>query len=293
MKRWNWFLIAVALLAVLTLAGCRDNDPDDDVLVDATPAPGGACEENQAPELTGAAWLIEGALTTDAPTFAEFTAVELFVAFADADCNLAGGQLSWSLDGEDTETAKLDSDLGCSSTANEMAPSITVAGVGVGEHSVQVTVTDSCGAPSNTLTMPFTLTAYQDTDDDATGDDDDTAPEATTLAGQIDYVGEATDLTDRTVNIFLFATWLPGGNPATAFTQVSVPGTGFPFAYSWDLSETAAAPGDYYLFAYLDWEDDDGLFNEENDPVHAPYVPTTIVDGMTTTANITLVAPGK
>jgi hypothetical protein len=51
-----------------------------------------------------------------------------------------------------------------------------------------------------------------------------------------------------------------------------------------DVGDTEAAPGDYYLFAFLDVQDDDGLFNAGLDPAHRAVRTTAVLAGQTTTA---------
>jgi hypothetical protein len=59
------------------------------------------------------------------------------------------------------------------------------------------------------------------------------------------------------------------------------------------LTGTTVVTGDYYLFAFLDLVDGDGLIHPAVDPVHAPYLPTSITEGEATTANLTLISPTK
>jgi len=109
--------------------------------------------------------------------------------------------------------------------------------------------------------------------------------------GEIGFYGESTDLAGRPVWILLFTEWLPGAAVPVAFVQQTVPEQGFPFDYEWDLDAAEVAPGDYFVFAFLDIADEDGVFNETIDAVHAPFQATTIIAGTATTQNLTLVEP--
>jgi hypothetical protein len=133
--------------------------------------------------------------------------------------------------------------------------------------------------------------ADDDTADDDTAADDDASPTGTQLAGEIDLFNTAEDYAGRPVKFYLYTQWIPNGTLPTAITNYTVPESGFPFSYDWDLN--AVAPGDYYVFAFLDAVDGDGIINYDIDPVAAPYDVTTITSGETTTYNVNLVAPGK
>jgi len=293
-----WRLLWLALFIPLYLAStCSEEDDEEQIAAEVTPPPGG-CDENTAPVLTEGEWWVDGAATGAAATFAEGEAAQVYLGVRDDDCNMAGGTIAYLVDDEEIpQEIKIPSDLGCEAAADEQLVGFELFAFGVGGHRLSIRVTDRCGAESQALELTFTLTEYEPpvadddaADDDATDDDDATA---TRLAGEIRYFGEPGDVTGRPVLLYLFAQWLPAGTLPAAALTVEVPAAGFPFAYAWDVGDTEAAPGDYYLFAFLDVQDDDGLFNAGLDPAHAPYATTAVLAGQTTTAHITLVPPGE
>jgi hypothetical protein len=288
-------LMLVLCLVLPVLVGSRCGDDDDDDTASETTPPPGACDENTAPELIAAQWFVDGAAAGEEPTLAEYEEAMIYLAYADAECNLGGGRVVYWVDDEAPSERQIDTEAPCEGTADEQFLGFDVAHSGVGGHTLHLFVKDRCGAASGTVELPFSLTAAEPpTDDDDSTGDDDTVVEPTLLIGAIDLVDEeAKDYTGRPVNIYLFASWLPGGELPVAATQTTVPEAGFPYDYEWDLDAAEVAAGDYYVFAYLNVADEDGLFNPEADPVHAPYLPITIATGQTATANLTLVFPAE
>ena len=295
MKRlWLVLVLVLLLVAAVVLIGGRCDDDDDEIVDEGGTVPPGACDQNTAPELAAAVWYLDSQFESGAATFAEYSPAQVYLAFDDAECNLGGGEIAYWVDDEDPTTKKIATDISCSGDAENQLLGFEVTASGEGAHTLSIQVFDRCETQSNVVELDFSLTAYQPPtdDDDDTAGDDDTAATTTMLSGEIDYVGDQTELADRPVYILLYTEWLPDTAVVPAgFVQVLVPEDGFPFAYEWDLDAAEVAAGEYYVFSFLDLADEDGLFNVEVDPVDAPYVATTITEGEATTVNLTLVTP--
>ncbi|NLH47362.1 MAG: hypothetical protein GX444_02040 [Myxococcales bacterium] len=292
MKLRYWLIaLAVAGLA-LAFAACREsNDDETTPAVEGTPPD--ACADNTAPSLDKAIFFVDGEASGASATFMESASVDIYLTFSDGECNLGGGRIEYAVDGGEADKQSIGTDAPCAAAAADQVLGFTFSGMGEGEHSLAITLVDRCGAGSAAATLTYTLTAYEPPADDDSGDDDDDTAAPMELAGEIRYYGETTDYTGRPVTLGLYTDWLPGEELPVAYVSYTVPETGFPFAYEWNLDDAAVAPGDYYVFGYLDAVDGDGVFVETVDPAAAPYYAVTVAAGLTTTWHVNLVAPQK
>ncbi|MDP8256262.1 MAG: hypothetical protein P9M14_10975 [Candidatus Alcyoniella australis] len=94
-------------------------------------------------------------------------------------------------------------------------------------------------------------------------DDDDDSEVLGTLAGTIQYDGDAVG---EEIVIGLINEW-PMTSPPQQFIRVTVPDGGFPMAYEIELNYV----GDYFLASFLDVDPMDGVaMNSEIDPMDMP-----------------------
>ena len=293
-------LTVLAILATLAWAGCFGKEDDDESSIDYGEPPGGIAilldiltdnRNRTASELRKIFSLRGGSM--------EGSVAYAYLSYEDPDCNLGKGEFFVSIDGAAAESyGSIAGGAPCAADANDKEVGFAFSATGVGSHTIEVQVTDMCGAKSGSVSMNFTLTKYVagEDDDDDTIADDDTADDDTVapmlLIGDIETTGEE-DLAGRTVTILLYTQWLPSELVPVAFHQETVPAERFPFAYEWDLDAAAVEPGYYYVAAFADAADGDGYFNTAVDPFHSPYLPQEFVEGETMTANLMLVAPSK
>lgn len=166
------FLSTLAFAGVWFLFACTDSDDDDDAVadrgvpVDDSEFDDAACEGNSAPELLGVTAVVNGNPVEMPATIQSTDALELWLEYADADCNLEGGGASFIVYSEDDDASGGQSDLwsfddiGCSS-AEEGGPFVLPTDVatveGMGNDPFQLIIADACGAQSNGVTLQFTV----------------------------------------------------------------------------------------------------------------------------------------
>lgn len=284
--------LVVMLALVVTWSACNGRDDDEDQGGQNTPVPG-ACDDNTAPTLSEAWLYADSQAIASGGQVSELATIEVYLSYDDPDCNAAGGEIFATFDGATAESFGAAGNAPCAADAEDKALGFSFLPGALGAHTLSVKLVDRCGAASDEVTLSYEVIAWEPGDDDTADDDsDDDTVEPTLLAGEIAYTG-SDDLTGRPVYMILWRDWLPQPADWEASLMITVPETGFPFTYEWDLDEAEVAAGDYYLMAFADAVAGDGFFNAEVDPVHAPYLPTTIGEAQTTEANLTLVQPGE
>ena len=289
-------LIIMLLLTLLTLGGMCSNNDSGKKVVGNHEAPPGTCDANASPTLTLIGFQVGTTVVQGEATASRSDSVTLLLAYEDKECNLGGGTLMVYINGGPATETAITGGLACPQETiegSQLAYSMSLTSTG--EMTVEAKVTDLCGAESNALSTILTVT--EATGDDTTADDDtaiddtsaadDDTSDAPRLAGEMRYYG---DKTATEVWILVYTHWMPTGLPLFG-GAVTVPGDGFPFDYQ--LDATGVPAGSYFIAAYFDAVEGDGVYNPAIDPTHSPWYSVTLTPGQTTTYNITLVDPGK
>mgnify|MGYP001162012362 CR=1 FL=1 len=289
-KMISWAVVSVLALA-LAWSACNGRDDDEDEGAQGTPAPG-ACDNNDAPTLAEAVLYADGEAVAAGGEVSELASIEVYLSYDDVQCNAGGGEIVATFDGQTSESFPAAGNAPCTAVADDRALGFSFLPGAQGALALSVKLVDRCGAESDAVELTYEVVAWAPDDDAADDDSDDDTVEPTLLTGEITYSGES-ELIGRPVYLLLWRDWLPQPADWEATYLTAVPETGFPFTYEWDLDEAEVAAGDYYLMAFADAVAADGFFNAAVDPVHAPYLPTTIVAAQTNVANLTLVQPGE
>jgi hypothetical protein len=209
------------------------------------------CAGNHSPQIGNLRYLVNDELVEASPTVSPDDDLKIWIQYQDADCNLGGGGMWWSIDGGEFAAVKqLAGDFSCNGVGDNRGivyqPDLGVLNSGV--HQFRIRLTDVCGATSNALDGEFTVTGGaadddvtdDDQDDDTSTDDDTTYDDGLLQNGDFEDVGDHWDQNpDRIISSKLTmpaqVSPLPSGNWAAFFDDTATTMT---------LSQEFAIPAD-------------------------------------------------